>query len=344
MAFTYFTLIASYLALFFAVCELIRKKKHISDYYLTIWLLVLSAFMFCKLEDSQLFVITEKILSALHGIILFLYIKSLTSQSRFLLKDLLHLTPFVLIVFPVFFISGYVFTIAYQLLSLVLFFIYIALSAYMVFKYKRSIKEIYSTVKDSETSWLNILIYGGVFFVTNYILELLFSAYPAEIIEYIALFIFMNIVGIKGVFRTMNFVKPPLKIEDNAVSKVSYSNYGLKQTEAEKLSERLNEYMKNEKPYLNPSLSLKDFAKAMNTYPHYITQVLNTVLNQNFYDFVNEYRIEEAERQLTAPSKSKFTILSIAFDCGFNSKATFNRVFKEKKGVTPTKYKNAIYQ
>jgi len=100
--------------------------------------------------------------------------------------------------------------------------------------------------------------------------------------------------------------------------------------------------MKQEKPYLNQSLSLKDLAKSMDVYPHYITQVLSTITQQNFYDFVNQYRIEEAERLFTSPSKSKYTILSIAYDCGFNSKATFNRVFKEKKGKTPTKYKIAI--
>lgn len=87
-------------------------------------------------------------------------------------------------------------------------------------------------------------------------------------------------------------------------------------------------------------LTLKDLASALDIYPHYITQVLNTVFNQNFYDFINNYRIEEVKERLRDSQYRNLTVLAIAYDCGFNSKSTFNRIFKQKTGLTPTQYRN----
>ena len=343
MVFTNLALIASYLALFFAIFKIVKKNKSASDYYLIIWLLVLSAFSFCKLDISLFFATLGRLLSVSYGIVLFLYIKSVILNSGFRSRDLLHFIPFVAALLPFFFVDLYVYSSLYNILKLLIFVVYLLLSILLLRRYKHSIREGYSNVECADMLLLNIMIYGSVFFAAIPIMELLYSLSPAESVGSVLLFIFVNIIGLQGGGFNMNFIKQPQ--EDESVSgerKIAYSNYGLKGLDAEKLSERLREYMKKEKPYLNQSLTLKDLAKAMDTYPHYITQVLNTIFNQNFYDFVNEYRVEEAERQLTAPSKAKFTILSIAYDCGFNSKATFNRVFKEKKGVTPSEYKLAI--
>jgi AraC-like DNA-binding protein len=94
------------------------------------------------------------------------------------------------------------------------------------------------------------------------------------------------------------------------------------------------------RPYINPDLSLRDLADLLGVYPHYVTQILNTLFNQNFYDFVNTYRIDEAKKLLTDSYKSnKVPILTIAYNCGFNSKSSFNRIFKQKTGLTPSEYR-----
>ena len=337
-------MIVSYMALFLAAVMCFKKNKHVSDYYLVLWLLVFFAFILCKLGDSPLSSTMGRLLSAPHGIILFLYIKNITFNVRFLLKDLLYFVPFGIILLPAFFVDNYLFTILYQSLKLVMFVAYIILSILMLRKYRRSIKENYSNVENADVSWLRTLVYGILFFVINNMVLMLFPEYPVRLIEDIALFVFLTVMGIKGGLRAVVFIQPPPQKVDvvTAERKVAYANYGLKGLEVERLSERLREYMEQKRPYLNPILSLKDLAEAMDTYPHYVTQVLNTVFNQSFYDFVNQYRIEEAERQLTNPSNAKLTILAIAYDCGFNSKATFNRVFKEKKGITPTEHKHAV--
>lgn len=133
---------------------------------------------------------------------------------------------------------------------------------------------------------------------------------------------------------------PITKNEEVSVKKEkSYVNYGLKEEEAVLLSQQLKNYMEREKPYRNIDLTLRDLATALETYPHYVTQVLNTISNQNFYDFINTYRIEEAQTRLLDPQFKKMTVLAIAYDCGFNSKSTFNRIFKQKTGFTPSEYR-----
>ena len=340
MVFAALTVIASYLALLCALIILLKKNKHISDYYLTAWLFVLFMFIFFKLDFSHLFTTLGKSLAAFHGIFIFLYVKNITFNSRFQPKDLLHFMLPVIMLLPMFYIDDYVLTQLYQIFKILIYTLYIALAALMVRKYRRKIKENYSNIELADISWLIILICGNLFFAVNATIEVLFSGYPAEFVEEAALFVFMNITGIKGMLQAAVFIKQPVEEGNVTERKIVYTdNYGLKGPEVEKLSERLREYVEREKPYVNPTLSLKDLAMAMDTYPHYITLILNTVFNQNFYDFINHYRVVEAEHQLIDPSKAKLTIVAIAYDCGFNSKATFNRVFKEKKGVTPTEYK-----
>jgi AraC-like DNA-binding protein len=163
----------------------------------------------------------------------------------------------------------------------------------------------------------------------------------------VAILFLVNILGFRGIKHSTIFnqtvipYSQPQAEERASVDKEkSYANYGLKRDDAVSLSEQLENYMKTEKPYTNMELTLKDLASALDTYPHYITQVLNTVFNQNFYDFVNTYRIEEAQKRLTDPQFKNLTILAIAYDCGFNSKSTFNRIFKQKTGFTPSEYRN----
>ena len=81
---------------------------------------------------------------------------------------------------------------------------------------------------------------------------------------------------------------------------------------------------------------------ATNIPPHNLSEVINSRLKKNFYDLVNGYRIEQVKKDLSDPAKSHLKILSLAFDAGFNSKATFNTLFKESTGQTPSDYRKSI--
>ena len=160
--------------------------------------------------------------------------------------------------------------------------------------------------------------------------------------------LFVNVLGFRGIKHSTIFnqtVIPynqaqPEELPATNKEDTSYVNYGLKQDDAVSLSGKLKIYMETEQPYINMDLTLKDLATALDTYPYYITQVLNTVFNQNFYDFINTYRVEEVQRRLSDPQFKNLTILAVAYDCGFNSKSSFNRIFKQKTGLTPSQYKN----
>ncbi len=112
--------------------------------------------------------------------------------------------------------------------------------------------------------------------------------------------------------------------------------------EMKSLSERLDETMKVEKCYLNPDLNLSGFSKIVNLHPNKVSAIINTVIGLSFRDFVNSYRIDEFKlRAETYDLKSK-TILSLAYDSGFNSKASFNRAFKKFCKVSPAEYLDNI--
>jgi AraC-like DNA-binding protein len=97
-------------------------------------------------------------------------------------------------------------------------------------------------------------------------------------------------------------------------------------------------FMQKSRIYLDPDLSLEVLATRMKMSRHHLTQLLNEKLEKNFYSFINEYRIGEAIDRLNDPS-SQVNILSLAFDCGFNSKSSFNNYFKKITGSTPTAYR-----
>jgi AraC-like DNA-binding protein len=100
----------------------------------------------------------------------------------------------------------------------------------------------------------------------------------------------------------------------------------------------LAKFMRKSRIYLDPDLSLEVLATRMKMSRHHLTQLLNERIEKNFYSFINEYRIGEAIDRLNDPSL-QVNILSLAFDCGFNSKSSFNNYFKKITGSTPTAYR-----
>lgn len=118
-----------------------------------------------------------------------------------------------------------------------------------------------------------------------------------------------------------------------------------KKIEPETLNEdlvKLKKYMADEKPFLDPALTIQDISKAMNVPVRELSVLINHQLGQHFYDFVNTYRIEYAMEILKDQSKSKVTVLEILYEVGFNSKSSFNTAFKKHTGNTPTDYRKKL--
>ena len=106
-----------------------------------------------------------------------------------------------------------------------------------------------------------------------------------------------------------------------------------------KAIEALSVFMQQQKPYLNPSLTLRNLAEKIEMNSRELSVLINQNLNKHFFDFVNEYRIEEAKNILKDSSKKEFTILEILYEVGFNSKSSFNTAFKKHTGLTPTQFR-----
>ncbi|MNK82709.1 DNA-binding transcriptional regulator AraC [compost metagenome] len=105
---------------------------------------------------------------------------------------------------------------------------------------------------------------------------------------------------------------------------------------------KLKKYMIDEKPFLNPALTIQDISNEMNVPVRELSVLINHQLGQHFYDFVNTYRIENAKEILKDSSKSKVTILEILYEVGFNSKSSFNSAFRKHTGNTPTEYRKSL--
>lgn len=106
--------------------------------------------------------------------------------------------------------------------------------------------------------------------------------------------------------------------------------------------QKLKAAMNIEKHYLNPELNLNLLSELTALNPRVISAVCNQVFNKGFGEFVNEYRIEEAKRQLSNPKNQHLTIASIAYDSGFNSLPTFQRAFRQIMNHTPKEYQNSL--
>lgn len=100
----------------------------------------------------------------------------------------------------------------------------------------------------------------------------------------------------------------------------------------------LKEVMTIQQPYLNPDLKLHDLALLMEVPSHVLSSTINKELNLNFFEFVNQYRVEEFKKRVASTDHKNYSFLAIALDVGFNSKASFNRIFKKETGITPTQY------
>ena len=101
---------------------------------------------------------------------------------------------------------------------------------------------------------------------------------------------------------------------------------------------RLLDFMEIQQPYLDPELNLKQLADALQLSRSQLSETINTGFGKNFNDFVNEYRVELVKKLFSEGKQEKLSLLGVAYDSGFNSKATFNRVFKKFTGSSPSEF------
>ena len=108
--------------------------------------------------------------------------------------------------------------------------------------------------------------------------------------------------------------------------------------ECKRLYRLLEQEMKRNKPYRNPNLKVADLAVAIGTTSHSLSYLFNQYLEKNYYDYINEYRVEEFKSLILKDEYAKYTLTAMAEYCGFSSRASFFRTFKKLAGITPNEY------
>ncbi|MCP4221591.1 MAG: AraC family transcriptional regulator [bacterium] len=129
-----------------------------------------------------------------------------------------------------------------------------------------------------------------------------------------------------------------IKIEKNT----PYKKSGLNREKADQHFKTLLDIMTTQKPFIDPDLSLKDIANQLRISSHNLSEIINTRAKKNFYDFVNGYRVQEVMEKLKDKSSKNLTILAIGLDAGFNSKSSFNTIFKKQTHMTPSQFKKSV--
>ncbi|AFG37450.1 helix-turn-helix domain-containing protein [Spirochaeta africana] len=121
---------------------------------------------------------------------------------------------------------------------------------------------------------------------------------------------------------------------------IRYQKSSLSEAEARQLAQHAEEHMQQTLAYLDPELSLRDLARELGTATHHLSQALNQIRTENFYCFVNRFRAQHAADLLLDPGSNNRSILEIAYESGFRSKSTFNAMFKQFHGTTPTRFRS----
>jgi AraC-like DNA-binding protein len=203
-------------------------------------------------------------------------------------------------------------------------------------RYRAAIKNTMSTVERFNLSWLAAVLFGFLghwTLDTAYYTALHISRRPSVIllaVSMLMLLIFAQIL----VTRSLRQPMAPAGLE----ARPKYQGSGLTEFLTREYLSNLHRVMDEQKPYLDPLLTLPQLARRAHIPPRYLSQILNESLGQNFFDFINWHRIEESKRLLREGSKAGSTVLQVLLEAGFNSKSAFNSAFKRHTGMTPTSF------
>lgn len=254
-------------------------------------------------------------------------------------------------------LTGYLSMLTYFILSLRYYQLYKKLIVQLV-SYAELV--MYRWVRNFLMAFLIMLFVRLIFFILGEFLNLWYGdlwwyfMFFALIFYYIAITGYANSVETKMPFRA-NLVsyRPILLLEqkgtgiDESVYTEDASIIDITTDSKENTQQaglvsqwkpRLEKLMQEEKSYRDPEFSLTQLAKALQTNPSLLSMVINKGFGMNFNDWVNHYRLEEIKALFEKGEHKRQTLLSIAFECGFNSKATFNRAFKKATGFTPREW------
>lgn len=284
------------------------------------------------------------------------YVRSLMApETRFTARDLLHALPALLV--TAFSMSPLAGTLEsatpYPLVSIGLWALLLAQAALYfaptvkrLHVYRAALREEVSNLSGMDLRWITLffVLILGLYLIYAVFLVLLIHVpqfSPARPYLPIVLSLLVWALGYRGL-KQKAARSSSAQREPNHAPGPKYKRSVLPETEAKEILVGLRRAMDVEKVYLNPDLSLSDFARHLGTGRNQLSFVINDKVGKSFYEFVNEYRVNEVMKLLREPERRDEKLLSIAFDAGFNSKPSFNNVFKRVTGITPSEYRAGL--
>ena len=225
---------------------------------------------------------------------------------------------------------------------------YTILSLWLLRIHIRNVQSRFSQAEKVNLLWLRYLIYG-----TGVVWLAVFSGNDFIIFSLVALFVLLlGYFGIKqvGIFTQTSSIDTPIlrdsppstNFEDTSTpgeqAKGRYLKSAIPLEKQTEIHTKLIKAMDEQKLYLNPELTLGQLAETLTVHSNHLSQVINSMEAKTFYDFINAWRIDEFKKMAALPQNQKYTLLALAFECGFNSKTAFYRNFKNVTGQSPTQY------
>ena len=236
-------------------------------------------------------------------------------------------------------------------------FFYLIATIIVLIRYQRRLPGFFSSLKRKQLNWLLYLTAGflgylimafGIAILVHF--RVLFG--PGEGMYLIVVILVGYVLGMgvfgyrqQGVFSgnlPQEISNRDLSHTFRSTSSRTFNKYeksGFHDEEQTTLIEALEKRMREGKPYLDPELNLQHLASQLNTTIHKLSQVINERFHQNFYEFINGYRIGEVQQKLRDTRYNHLKVMAIAYDCGFNSKSAFYSSFKKIAGITPVEYR-----
>jgi len=361
-------------SMLFALFLIKKKTSSYSDKILLIWMLIFIIHLFLPFMMSlgNLFFI-EKVdgldigLYTLHITLLYYYTLSITNKIKsFKLAHLLYLLPTILIyvfqqaidskthlftrlIEEYFFNEKWIFHLTSVVTLNMVFCIYFAdKQLRIISEYRRQLKNNFSYCKNIDLTWLKNLSIAALIMTAvtfGFLIGLVNGYLSGGMLNFIYFSVISSFAVVLG-FMGIQQKKIVLFVKDHSEKSKEDSLENDSILDAKKNLkgnpdiEKILEIMQDKKPYLDPGLNINILAHMMGFHSHQLSKILNQYFKQNFFEFVNNYRIEEFKKQVVNPKNKHFSILALALDCGFNSKASFNRIFKNTTGQTPSEFRS----
>ncbi len=233
------------------------------------------------------------------------------------------------------------------------FFTYQFFAWQLIKRYQAIAASRFSDLQKNNVYWLKTLQVAFLLFFFLGLIKTFIYLTPFANFYYVVffllvtlLFVFVNRVVLKALNNPAMFTS----LEENDATGAAppagmkYGGSAVTENEKEILRNKILDHMVAKRPYLDANLSLDELAKQLQLKPRILSQLINESIGQSFFDFVNNYRINEAKKMLDNPEDPKITVLEVLYAVGFNSKSSFNTLFKKQTGLTPSEYKRVSMQ